>query len=454
MQENAPSEAMFRGYPKSFWTANGVEILERAAYYGMFIALTLYLTSVVGFTDVEAGWIGGLFAGFLYFAPTFAGAAADALGFRRSLLLAFAALTVGYLGLGLFTTRTSTLVSLGFILVGGAMVKPTISGTVARCSSEATRARAFSIYYLMVNIGSFTGKTVARPLRTDVGLTSIPLFSAALCLVGLGVLWMLYKNPDRAGEGKSLGETWDGFVRVLKNFRFMALIVIVGGFWAIQQQLYATLPKYVLRVVGDQAAPEWYANVNPLVVVLLVVPVTTLVRRLTPVASIGIALAIIPVSALLMSLSPWLASVAGPQVHLGVVALHPVTVMMVVGIATQGLAECFLSPRYMEYASRQAPPGETALYMGYSNLCSFFGNILGFGISGYLLDAWCPDPAHMDPAVAEARLAALRDGRALPEAWANAHYIWYVFAGIGALAFLALLVFRMVTEGMDRRRAR
>ena len=42
----------------------------------------------------------------------------------------------------------------------------------------------------------------------------------------------------------------------------------------VQHQLYATMPKYVLRLAGEGASPSWYANVNPLVVVLTVNLVT------------------------------------------------------------------------------------------------------------------------------------------------------------------------------------
>ena len=70
---------------------------------------------------------------------------------------------------------------------------------------------------------------------------------------------------------------------------FLALVLITAGFWAIQGQLYASMPKYVFRMVGEHASPEWYANINPLVVVLCVVPVTQLLKRTTPIASIAIA---------------------------------------------------------------------------------------------------------------------------------------------------------------------
>ena len=130
---------------------------------------------------------------------------------------------------------------------------------------------------------------------------------------------------------------------------------------------------------------------------------------------------------------------------------HPITIALIVGIGLQGLAECFLSPRFLEYASKQAPPGEEGLYMGYSHLTTFFAWAFGFVISGYLLDAFCPDPNTLSTEVREAYFLALKNHTALPEVYAHAHYIWYVFTGIGVAAFLALLTYAVVTKRLDRR---
>ena len=37
--------------------------------------------------------------------------------------------------------------------------------------------------------------------------------------------------------------------------------------------------------------------------------------------------------------------------------------------------------------------------------------------------------------------------------YAHAHYIWYVFTGIGILGFVLLMVFRAVTDAIDRKKA-
>ncbi len=437
-------------FPAAFWIAGGIELFERAAFYGTFITLTLFLSRVVGFTDVEAAWIGGWFAALIYLLPTFTGAAADRMGFRAALILAFALLAAGYATLGLYPGKVPVLLALVAIVVGGSFVKPIITGTVARTSDAVNRARAYSLFYMMVNIGSFTGKTVAKPVRVELGLDHVPLYSAGAAFVALVVVAFAYwPVEDRERRPRSAMETLRGMGRALADLRFLALILITAGFWAIQHQMYATMPKYVLRLVGEHAAPEWYANVNPLVVVLLVVPVTQLVRRLRPVTSIGIALLLIPFSSLTMAMAH---EVHGRIAVLGY-ALHPITVMMVLGIAIQGLAECFLSPRYLEYASRQAPPGQEGLYMGYAHINTFFANLFGFVLSGYLLEAYCPDPRTLAPAVRAQYEAALAGTAPLPAAYAHAHYIWYAFAGIGFVTFFCLLVFQWVTSRLDRARA-
>jgi len=430
-------------FPLTFWTANVIELFERAAFYGTYIALAIYLTSVVGFSDVNAGWIGAMYASLIYLLPFVSGALADRIGFRPALALAFLLLTLGYAALGLVHDKAVVVVALVFLAVGGAFVKSIITGTVALCSDATNRARAFSLFYMMVNIGSFSGKSIAGPVRKSLGVGYVPLYSAGAALIALLIVLLLYRPASNRPEGpRSLSASLRELARVMGNFRFLALILITAGFWIIQGQMYSSMPKYVLRMVGEGATPEWYANVNPLVVVLCVVPITQLISRLQAVTAIGIALALVPLSALTMALSHLLGS---PQ-HLFGAVVHPVTITMVLGIALQGFAECFLSPRYLEYASKQAPPGQEGLYMGYAHLNTFFAWLFGWIASGYLLDAFCPDPAKLPEDARAAHTAALASGAPMPEAYAHAHYIWYFFAGVGVAAFLLLLVFRRVTR--------
>ena len=71
-------------FPKMFWTGNSAELCERAAYYGTFIVLGRYLKHVVGLADDTAGWVAGMFGGWIYLVPFFMGALADRIGFRKA----------------------------------------------------------------------------------------------------------------------------------------------------------------------------------------------------------------------------------------------------------------------------------------------------------------------------------------------------------------------------------
>jgi dipeptide/tripeptide permease len=445
MENQSKSELTWK-FPAIFWTANVIELFERAAYYGAFLFMTEYLRKDVGFTDIEAGDLIGWFACLLYFMPTFMGALADKIGFKSALALAFALLCGGYSLLGFVPEKWAAFVSLGMIVCGGAIVKPVISGTAAICSTEKNRSRAFSLFYMAVNIGSFAGKSVVDPIRIKLdslnigisGLQAINIYSAAMALIALVLVVAAYRSVERKGEGKSIVESLQGLKKVCSNFRFLALIIIVGGFWSIQGQLYATMPKYLLRMVSEFSKPGWIANVNPLIVVLMVVPITYFVRKLRPVTSIGIALFIIPFSALPVALAPNLGT---EYIKVLGINLHPIELMLILGITVQGIAECFLSPRFLEYASKQAPPGEVGLYMGYSHLTTAFSWLFGFAVSGRLLDKFCPAPDVV---------AAMPEADQL-HAYDKAHYIWYFWFGVGVTAFILLIAYKFYFDRVDAR---
>jgi len=435
-------------FPRMFWTGNSAELCERAAYYGTFIALRTYLIRVVGLDDVQAGVVAGpLFSGPIYLVPFFTGAISDRMGFRKSLILAFALLTLGYGTLGMFSTIAPVLVGLWLIVLGGAFVKPVITGTVSKSSNEVNRARAFSIFYMVVNIGSFTGKTVVAPMRIQLGVETVPWFSAGASLLAL-ILVLLVYHPDRDGasaHAATFKETLRGMWEAMSNLRFLALILITAGFWAIQGQLYASMPDYVLRMAGETYKPEWYANINPLVVVIFVVMITQAIRNWTPQKAITVAMVMIPLSSVAMASSAWfdgMVNVFGMEVH-------PITLMMVIGIAIQGLAECFLSPKWLEFASKQAPVGKEGTFLGFAHMNVFFAWVFGFTFSGFLLRKYCPEPTTLSEAVQAQHTAALAGQGPMPEAYAQAHYLWYAYAGVGLISLLALIVFRAVTKKLD-----
>ena len=151
------------------------------------------------------------------------------------------------------------------------------------------------------------------------------------------------------------------------------------------------------------------------------------------ITSMNVGMFLIPISALLMACG----NLLGNDLITG---MSNITLMMIAGIVVQALAECFISPRYLEYFSLQAPKGEEGMYLGFSHLHSFLSSIFGFGLAGILLTKYCPDPA-----LFETR-----------EAWeaasGNAHYIWYYFGAIALVSAVALIIYGLVVKKLDATR--
>jgi dipeptide/tripeptide permease len=469
-----PPPASTWRFPSTFWFANLMELCERAAYYGFFIVLTLYLTRIAGFTDTETGFVAGLFYGGVYLLPPFVGGISDRIGFRAGLILAFGLLAVGYFFLGVVSSKPMVILFLSMAMVGGSFIKPLITGTVAKTTNAANRARAYSLFYWVVNIGAFGGKTVVPWIRQGVGLEYVNFFSAAMAIVALAVALLIFKPTEAKEERKSAGEILASAGRILTNGRLMVLTLIVSGFWLIQMQMYSTMPKYVIRLMGEGAKPEWLANVNPLVVVLCVVLVTQLMKKRRAVTSIMVGMLIMPFSAAAMAFSTTLVQYSGVEVDVWLTVLHPITVMMIVGIALQGLAECFISPRFLEYFSLQAPKGEEGTYLGFSHMHSALSALVGFFVSGFMLHAYCPNPTrlplidglrnlvHLQTRAGDhvffqlprfADIAEISDLTAAQRDhfYSQAHHIWYYFIAVGFTAGVALFFFRLIVNRIDNK---
>ncbi|HEX9080789.1 MAG TPA: hypothetical protein VF768_00850, partial [Holophagaceae bacterium] len=184
-------------FPATFWNANFTELFERAAYYAMASFVVIYLGRL-GLGDWWPSTLNGVLWFLVYFLPILSGSIADQIGFRRSLFLACLLLVGGYFLMGypvwfgghaLSLTVSDTVtagpgvvvpVALAILLVGigGSFVKPCIAGTVQRTHlGKATLA--FGIFYMVVNIGSVTGRLVAFGIRTRLGRLD-PIFAVSM----------------------------------------------------------------------------------------------------------------------------------------------------------------------------------------------------------------------------------------------------------------------------------
>jgi dipeptide/tripeptide permease len=393
-----------RQLPGTLWSAVIMELLERLAYYGMFLVLSIYLMDHIGITaDVYGLVVPGIFASVLYLLPLFAGVLADKFGYRPALMVAFATLTAGYTLLGASSTFAWICVALALIAVGGSIIKPVIAGSVTHTTEEgSTRPVGFGLYYMMINVGGFVGPVLAAIVRDRFEFRFVFWVSAAACAVAFLMALFAFKEPlpeEIRASRKSIAEKTAEMIMVLGNWRFVLLLVIFSGFWGMINVLFGFMPHFIenltdldplrswvgsLPIVGSWLVtiikPEVFVSLDALMIMTFQAPIAYLTRRWPTLRAMLVGTTIAAISWILPAMSP-------------------VAWFVAAGILVWSIGEMLASPRYFEYCGTVAPPDQVAVYLGYSFFAIFIGNFVSGPWAGWLYERFVRGPleAGVDP---------------------------------------------------------
>src|SRR5512140_1613692 len=77
-------------FPRVFYIANAIEVLERFAYYGIYFGFGLYMTHL-GYRREQLGAVQRLFLLVSYAKPVISGTFADRFGFKKVLIISYLA---------------------------------------------------------------------------------------------------------------------------------------------------------------------------------------------------------------------------------------------------------------------------------------------------------------------------------------------------------------------------
>jgi len=409
------------GFERPFWIANISEIFERLSYYGAFSSLALYLQEKLNFSTEQTGTLTGLFGGMVWFLAIFGGAIADRLGFRRALSLAYLILAMAYFLIGsvgaTWLAPVRNLVPLAWFVgpililpaLGVSMVKPCVVGTTARASKENVRSIGYSIYYTMVNIGGAVGPYLAGVAHQKLGLENVFRVSALSVLAMFFLVLILFREPKReAGEPTpSIARTVKNFGQVIGNFKFMLFLLIFTGYWIVYWQQFITLPGYVHSHIDSSANVEWILITDGASVIALTLLINYLFRGMAAFHAV--------ILGTLISALSWL-----------ILAAHPAVWTCYVAIFVLALGEIVHQPRYYEYISRLAPPGQQGTYMGFAFLPLGIGSLVGGWFGGRIMH-------HFGEVTGQPRLG------------------WVVISGVGLVTAILLGIYdRVVRPGEGR----
>jgi POT family proton-dependent oligopeptide transporter len=418
--------AEFFGHPRALPYLFATEMWERFSYYGMRALLVLYMVKhllnpaqaqhVLGLdglhrlleelfgpllTQPFASQIYGLYTGLVYLTPIAGGLIADrVLGQRRTVLIGAALMAAGHF---MMAFEPLFLLALTALILGNGAFKPNISTQVGALYAplDPRRDRAFSIFYVGINLGAFFAPLVCGTLGEDVGWH----FGFAAAGVGMTISLVIYLAaaptlPPDVFERRATRRLTSTDRQAILGLGM--LVLPVSLFWATYEQQGNTIVLWAdsqtdrtvdLIVTSFEIPVTWFQAFNPFMIFAFTPLILALWRRQGPrepntLSKMAIGSLLNAAAWLVMALA---AFVSGSG-HASWLWLFAFFVVITVG-------ELYLSPTSLSFVTKIAPARVLSLMMGIWLASSFIGNLL----AGYLGTFW----SSMSPAAFFIMLSAI-----------------------------------------------
>jgi len=410
------------GHPRALAFLFATEMWERFSYYGMRALLTLYMVNYLlpgradnvlglgalrrvletafGPLDVQplASDIYALYTGFVYLTPIFGGLLADrVLGHRRTVVLGASLMALGHF---MMAFEPLFLLALATLILGNGAFKPNMSAQVGDLypPGDGRRDRAYSIFYIGINLGAFLAPLVCGTLGERAGWH----FGFAAAGVGMliGLATYLYASPLLPAERiAAAGDVAQDPLAPADRRAIAALIVLfapVTFFWATYEQQGNTIALWAdqqtdrtldLLVWSVDIPTTWFQAFNPFMIFAFTPFVVALWRSQArrgrePSTVVKMAFGCFGVT--LSNLIMVAAALHAGDGKASWLWLFAYFVVITIG-------ELYISPIGLSLVSKVAPARYLSMLMGVWLATSFTGNF----IAGWLGSFWSGmDKAH------------------------------------------------------------
>jgi POT family proton-dependent oligopeptide transporter len=425
MADRSDERAELFGHPRGLTFLFTTEMWERFSYYGMRSLLVLYMTKylllpdhaggVAGLLTVKRGLetifgpldvqplssqIWGLYTGLVYFTPIFGGLLADrVLGPRRTVVIGAILMAIGHF---MMASEQLFVFALLVLILGNGCFKPNISTQVGGlyAPGDHRRDRAYSIFYVGINLGAFLAPLICGTLGERAGwhygfaaagvgmCIGLCIYLYALPMLpkdNLQKMNDLHKSAQRSAPVERLPLSRDEWRAIIA---LLVLFIPTTLFWATYEQMGNTTILWIdtnvdrhIDVFGwtAQIPTTWFLAFNPFMIFAFTPFVVTLwarqaTRRTEPSTITKMALGCFGVTAanLIKAFAAF---------HAGSGQANWLWVLGSISIITVG--ELYLSPVGLSLVTKVAPTRILSMMMGIWLATSFTGGFLAGYIGGY-----------------------------------------------------------------------
>ena len=406
------------GHPRGLTFLFATEMWERFSYYGMRALLVLYMTkylllrghaentlglasvrnaleAIFGPLDIQplSSQIYGFYTALVYLTPIFGGLLADrVLGQRRTVVVGAVLMAIGHF---MMAVEQLFLFALLALILGSGAFKPNISTQVGGlyAPGDHRRDRAYSIFYVGINIGAFLAPLVCGTLGEEAGWHYGFAAAGVGMLIGLSIY--LYALPllpadelQKAKAGQIVRRPLDRN-EARSIIALLVLFIPTTLFWATYEQSGNTIVLWAdantdraLDLLGfaTQIPTTWFLAFNPFMIFAFTPFVVALWTRQAARGSEPSTIAKMALGCFGIALAYAIMAIAALHAGGGKASwlwLFGFFVILTIG-------ELYLSPVGLSLVTKIAPVRILSMMMGVWLATSFLGGFL----AGWLGSFW------------------------------------------------------------------
>jgi POT family proton-dependent oligopeptide transporter len=385
-------------HPKEMYMLALVEMCQRFAFWGVGNLLVLYLVLFHKFPDMRADNLYGFFTGVAFVLPVLGGFFADRMGYRLPVYAGALATAAGC-----FLLATGSLhflyAALILVAIGASIFTPSIYALLGHVYHDKQHLRegGFSIYYCSVNVGIFLAMFTLGFIGQSHSWSLAFTLAGIIQLLGIWPFARVMKSPalanlDSIQEQARLSKRPQAPLTRTEKSRLWvigALAFFSIFFWVAYNQGGSSLTLFSLRytdrnLFGFEMPAAWLYSAEPLYLVLLAIPLTSLYiylhkRKKDPTPPVKSALGLI-FMALCFGLMALGSRSLPPLAQSGSVS----PLYLLGSYFLMAVGELLITPIGLALITHLSPRRYTALLVGVWYLCIGIGYYLGGVLAGLM----------------------------------------------------------------------
>ena len=274
-------KGIYQDFPDKFWVVVGTSFIDQIGNTLLFPFFSLYITQKFGVGMTQAGIVLGTFSAFGLIGSMIGGALTDKFGRKSLALFGLVFSAISTLSLGL-VNDFAVLIPLAIVIgLLSNIAGPARQAMVADLLPEDKRQEGFGILRVVANMSWIIGPTIGGFIADRSYFALFVLDAVISCIVA--VLFYLYipeTKPEASGEPESVLKTFAGYNAVLKDYAYVAFLVVSMLMGLVYQQLYNSLSVYLRDNHGIQ--PQGYGfllTTSAITVILFQFQTTRIIKK-------------------------------------------------------------------------------------------------------------------------------------------------------------------------------